>query len=338
MISKHFQYRPCRGNRAERGYMLLVLMLLVAALVISMLAMAPAIKASIRRDKEEEMVHRGAQYARAVRRYFKQFGRYPPTLEALEDTNHIRFLRRRYKDPLTEDGEWQVVRYGDVHFNLAAAAASPDTANQPQVGNATGVSGAQGFSLSGTQGFSLNLNSRPSTSLSGATTTGVMGQDGQWHTVPANSQSNSGQNTSGTGSGTTQNTGVTDQSTSGTGATSTDQSANSSSGSSALRYGGGAIVGVASLSPHQSVRVFGDKNHYKDWQFIYNPLFDYGPIISGPYDESKLLHGRFAGAALAQRSAQLAGQQQSGNSTPLDLNGNSISDEQQQQQQPTQKE
>jgi hypothetical protein len=326
-----FQYRPSRGNGTERGYLLLVLMLFVAALVIAQLAVAPAIKASLRRDKEEEMVHRGTQYARAVRRYFKAFGRYPVTLEALEDTNHVRFLRRRYKDPFAADGEWQVVHYGDVHFNLAAAAGTgSDTASQSQAVNITGVSGAQGFSSSGTQGFSLNLNSRPSTSPSGATTTGVLGQDGQWHTMPStNSQSNSAQNTSGTGTTSTQDA-------SGSGA-SGDQSGNSSSQSSAPRYGGGAIVGVASTSPHESLRVFGDKNHYKDWQFIYNPLFDYGPIISGPYDESKLLTGRFAGAALAQRSAQLAGQQQSGNSTALGPNGSSISDEQQPPQPPTQK-
>jgi hypothetical protein len=290
-----------------------------------MLFVAPTIKASLRRDKEEEMVHRGAQYARAVRRYFKQFGRYPPTLEALEDTNHIRFLRKRYKDPLSEDGEWQLVRYGDVNFNLAAAGASPDEANPTQVVNGTGASGSQGFSLSGTQGFSLNLNSRPSTSSS-SSTTGVLGQDGQWHTSPA-SQSSSTQNMSGGATTSPQNS-------DGNGAPA-DQSGNSSSQSSAPRYGGGAIVGVASLNPRESLRVFGNKNHYKDWQFIYNPLFDYGPMISGPFDESKLLRGRFAGAALAQTSAQVAGQRQSGNSTAGD--SNSIGDEQQPPQPPTQK-
>jgi hypothetical protein len=76
-------------------------MLSVALLAIGALALVEKIEFQIKRDREEEMIHRGVQYSRAVRRYFKKFGRYPSRIEELESTNNIRFLRQRYKDPIT---------------------------------------------------------------------------------------------------------------------------------------------------------------------------------------------------------------------------------------------
>ena len=51
---------------------------------------------------------------------------------------------------------------------------------------------------------------------------------------------------------------------------SADQNA-SSSDSATPQIIGGPIVGVASTSKAKSIREFGGKNHYNDWQFIYNP-------------------------------------------------------------------
>ena len=39
-------------------------------------------------------------------------------------------------------------------------------------------------------------------------------------------------------------------------------------------FGGGPIVGVASTSKAKSIREFNHKNHYNDWQFIYDPTMD----------------------------------------------------------------
>src|SRR5947209_16060251 len=61
------------------------------------------IEFQVKRDREEELIHRGVQYSRAVRRYFKKFGRYPTRIEDLESTNRLRFLRKRYKDPMNRD-------------------------------------------------------------------------------------------------------------------------------------------------------------------------------------------------------------------------------------------
>src|SRR5215510_6480162 len=90
-----------RSRNDQQGYILLTLLLFVTVLVITMGIVLPEITFSIKRDREEEMIHRGVQYSRAIRRYVKKFGRYPTRLEDLENTNSLRFLRKRYKDPIT---------------------------------------------------------------------------------------------------------------------------------------------------------------------------------------------------------------------------------------------
>ena len=47
-------------------------------------------------------------------------------------------------------------------------------------------------------------------------------------------------------------------------------------------FGGGPIVGVASTSKVQSIREFNHKNHYNQWQFIYDPTMDRSGLITTP--------------------------------------------------------
>ena len=82
-------------NRRQRqsGYLLLALLIMAAIMIIASAAIAPRVAQEIRRQREEELIHRGTQYARAIRRYYKKFGRYPTSLDQLENTNNVRFLR-----------------------------------------------------------------------------------------------------------------------------------------------------------------------------------------------------------------------------------------------------
>src|SRR5271166_6859296 len=105
-------------HRRESGAMLLAVLFMMAIMVIVALAVAPSFIQQAKRDREAEMIHRGTEYARAVKKYYKKFGRYPANLEQLENTNQIRFLRKRYKDPLTKDGKWKVLTYGDIQTLL----------------------------------------------------------------------------------------------------------------------------------------------------------------------------------------------------------------------------
>src|ERR1043165_7131585 len=89
----------------QEGYVLLILMLAVTMIMIALTVEAPRIAQQIKREREEELVHRGKDYATAIKRFVhKNGGRFPLSVDQLENTNHIRFLRKRYVDPMTEIG------------------------------------------------------------------------------------------------------------------------------------------------------------------------------------------------------------------------------------------
>src|ERR1700758_1329803 len=94
------KFRFCKRG-SEQGYVLLILLLFIALLSIGFMAMVERLDFQLKRDREEELIHRGVQYSRAVRKFVKKFGRYPDSIEQLENTNNIRFLRKCYKDPIT---------------------------------------------------------------------------------------------------------------------------------------------------------------------------------------------------------------------------------------------
>lgn len=140
--------RPYFRTRAESGYALLVLMLALALMVMAAAAVAPLIAFQIKRDREAELIHRAAQYRRAVRRMTKQTGRYPITLDDLENTNGLRFLRRRYKDPIT-GREFRLLHLGDITTAVTGANQNPlgngaaGDASSPTQQDSTATPGAQ---------------------------------------------------------------------------------------------------------------------------------------------------------------------------------------------------
>jgi hypothetical protein len=62
----------------------------------------------IQRDKEEELVFRGLQYAEAIRVFQVRFGRYPVRLEELTEVRP-RCIRQLWKEPMSEDGQWGLI-------------------------------------------------------------------------------------------------------------------------------------------------------------------------------------------------------------------------------------
>src|SRR5258708_15408346 len=91
-----------RARKNEQGYVLLAVMLLVTLLIIALAIEAPRLGQQIKREREEELIHRGQEYSRAIKKfYIASGGHYPTSLEQLENTNNKRFLRKRYKDPVT---------------------------------------------------------------------------------------------------------------------------------------------------------------------------------------------------------------------------------------------
>ena len=238
----------------EKGYILLILLLVVALLSIAALKIVQEFRFQYQRDREEELIHRGVQYSRAVRRYYRKLGRYPTRIEDLENTNNIRYIRKRYKDPMNRDPktgkelDFKFLHMTDVQMSFNGAAPNGTV---PVANMAAQQAGTQPVQATG--GTTPDAGTAAS-----AVTQEPPPQPGD---QSANSQA--------------------------------DQEAASAPPPQPLSptvgangapqvFGGGAIVGVASASKAKSIREFNKKDHYNQWQFIYDPTTDRGGLLMTP--------------------------------------------------------
>jgi type II secretory pathway pseudopilin PulG len=98
--------------KRQRGFALLLVFVLAAAIAITLYTELPRVAFEAQRNKEEMLIERGEQYTRAIQLYVRKVKKYPATIEELENTNQIRFLRKRYNDPMTGKSEWRLVHVG----------------------------------------------------------------------------------------------------------------------------------------------------------------------------------------------------------------------------------
>ncbi len=97
-----------RRARGRGGYSLVILVMIFTAMSILAAAALPAISQMIRRNKEEELIFRGFQYAEAIRVFQRRYSRYPVRLEELIEVKP-RCIRQLWKDPMSGDGKWGLV-------------------------------------------------------------------------------------------------------------------------------------------------------------------------------------------------------------------------------------
>jgi type II secretory pathway pseudopilin PulG len=219
--------RPTR-RRSQSGYMLLVVLIMLALLMLALTALAPHIAGQIRREREAELMHRGQQYQRAIKRYFRKFGRYPARIEDLESTSNIRFLRKRYTDPITGKDDWKLIHPGEAKITpkifgqQAGAVGAPIGAplGSP-LGGAVGAASAPGGAV-GTQPTGIGSINPAAAAAAASAFGGAAGA--QTLTRPV--------------------------------------------------LGGGPIIGVSPGSEQQSLKEMDGKDHYNEWEFVYDPRFD----------------------------------------------------------------
>ncbi len=102
--------RPDRpGGLSHNGFAMLFVFVMAAAAAIMLYMELPRVAFEGQRHQEGLLIERGEQYRRAIQLYVRKFNRYPASLDDLEKSNNIRFLRRRYKDPLTGKNEWRLI-------------------------------------------------------------------------------------------------------------------------------------------------------------------------------------------------------------------------------------
>ncbi len=87
------------------------LLVALGVMAVLMSAALPVWRHEMQREKEAELIFRGESYARAIALYQRKAGPgvLPPTIDALVQG---RFLRKKYKDPMVEDGEFFILYPG----------------------------------------------------------------------------------------------------------------------------------------------------------------------------------------------------------------------------------
>jgi len=248
------------GTRSEDGFVLLAVLFLVALILITLAVAAPKIAQSIQRDRELELVHRGQQYKRAIKLYYRKFGAYPSSIDQLMNTNQIRFLRKRYTDPMTGKDDWKIIHQGEQHVKVMGLFGQPIAGSGGPAAAGTSIAGIGQSGFGNNTAGAISGTSAPTsgTTSSGTTSSGTSGTSGSTDGSAFGQSGFGGTTQSGVG-GTT--------GTSGFGSTGTGGNTNPT-------FGGGPIVGVKIPDTKASIKVYLQQKHYNEWEFVYDPLED----------------------------------------------------------------
>jgi len=102
--------------RPARGLVLLALLIMLVLVGVGALGAAEVWSTTLKRERETELLFVGEQYRRAIQSYWKMSpGRraYPPSIDVLLTDNRfpnpVHHLRRVYRDPMTESGEFEPI-------------------------------------------------------------------------------------------------------------------------------------------------------------------------------------------------------------------------------------
>jgi len=155
-----------RGQAGQRGYAMAALLMSVAVMAIVMSALLPTWRQQVQREKEAELAFRGEQYARAIYLFQRSNGgQYPPSLDVLVSG---RYIRKKYKDPMTEDGEFVPVAVGANQPGPQGGRAGQRGVGPGQRGVAPGQRGAAPGQRGGGATLGGGRSGQPSPGLGGS--------------------------------------------------------------------------------------------------------------------------------------------------------------------------
>ena len=255
---------------SEQGYVILLAIFLVALLVIALAIAAPQVAKSIQRDKDLETWHRGMQYRRAIQLYYRKFHAYPPNADALVQTNNIRFLRKKYIDPITGKVDWKPILFGQNKVPTALG-----FFGQPLAGSATTIAG---IGPSGGNG----LNSGSTGGILPGGISDILGGGPTAQPLPAPPAAQP--TTPATPTAAQAHREPTPRETPSTGSTSSttgSSSGSDQSGQSGQAFGGAGIIGFSPASDKKSIIIYKKKNHFNEWEFTYDPISDMKTMSGG---------------------------------------------------------
>lgn len=262
--------RVSHNTDPEAGYLLVGVVVMTALVLIALSVAAPVIAKDLRRQKEIESQHRAEQYVRAIRLFYRKTKNYPPSIDALKNTNNIRFLRQEYVDPLTGKSDWRIIHLGEQKTTVKGFFGQ-------ELGGigASGSGSSLGSGLGSASSMSAGIGNSLGGSTPGSSTTSTIG---------ATSPLAAGFGGASTTTSTPGSSGLTGSS-----------GATGSTGSSGLG-GGGAIIGVGTAATGNSITTPNQQATYDQWEFWYDPR------IEQLYQKGKMNSG-MGGGALGSKDA-----------------------------------
>jgi type II secretory pathway pseudopilin PulG len=228
---------------SEDGYILIWVIFLLVIFTLALSVAVPRMAKEIQLDRERETMARGKQYSRAIQLYYRKFHAYPPNVDALVKTTEIRFLRKKYIDPMTGKDDWKPILFGQNKVPTAMG-----FFGQPLPGSASTIAGvgpSGGNGINGATSIGGAGSSTGSSSLFAPTDTG---------TNPSTTPTAPGATPGATGTA---------------GATGTP---GSDAGVTGQSFGGAGIIGFEPASPKSAILIYKKKTHYNEWEFVYDPL------------------------------------------------------------------
>ena len=281
MASSEIVPRTSAGRRKQRGYAILLVLLLVTLMLLATVSVAPNILTQGRREKEAEMIWRGKQYARGIKLYYRKTGKFPTSMEDLTKPKlgGLRFMRQAYKDPMNaNDGEWRLIYVGPTG-QLIGSLKPQQTIQLSGLGGGAGKNfgtpaaqiGAQSAGKGVGQGFGqaagqLSGNSSASNALPGTSS----GPDAPGQSSSVGQPDASGANGGNAPSGTN----ATTAGTPGSSADASDAANEALLASDTPAVIGGNIIGVGSKINQRSIVVYEKAKNYKQFEFIWDPSKD----------------------------------------------------------------
>lgn len=246
--------RPVREmSRRQAGYALLMLVFLSALLLLAAAAATPRLLTQGLREREDELIWRGEQYARAVRLHYRKLGRFPQSLEELtEAKSGVRFLRRAYADPVNRvDGSWRLI-YVAPSGQLIGSVKRQSLLQFPGAAAAgVGQGSSQPFPSAGAQKPPPQPVPAPvTTSPPEGMPPEILPEETEQGPPPARVTRPAPMPQPGPGTATSGGTAVEG------------------------KVFGGNIIGVASKVKRSSLRVYDGATTYFEWEFIWDPTKD----------------------------------------------------------------
>ncbi len=304
-----------QGERGDEGFLLVGAIVLVFLVLLALTVAAPRVAREMQREKEIESQHRANQYVRAIRMYYKKFNHYPSSIEQLENTNHQRFLREKYLDPLTGKDDWRLIHVGENKTKVKGFFGQDLPGLQAGLGSAAGmVSPTSGGSAAATTGSTTAFGGTNasgstfggSTMAGGSSSAFGIGSTGTFGSTSSGASTGTASPTTGSGlPGATTASGITGTGTAGSGVSS--QNATDATGT------GGAIMGIGSSKSGDAMLAINDQTTYQTWEFLYDPR------IEQLYAKANLLGGGVSSSSassLGSASSLTSPGQATGSGTP----------------------